>query len=146
MTSDITSLENDINSYPAILNDKQRTALGLKQGQLDQLRTRLSLYQQIQTNLTFIGKPGQSGVSRDDPRLDSLQSTLNLYQQLYLNQVDSRESINLDRMQNTPNITQIDPALPPKTPVRPLPLLYIAAGMCDRTLPLRHCSSDHGSL
>jgi capsular exopolysaccharide synthesis family protein len=128
LQSDITSLENDINSYPVILNDKQRLALGLKQGQLEQLRSRLSLYQQIQTNLTFIGKPGQSGVSRDDPRLDSLQSTLNLYQQLYLNLVDSRETINLDRVQNTPNITQIDPALSPKSPVRPLPLLYVLLG------------------
>ncbi len=128
LNSEITLLENDINSYPAILNDKQRTALGLKEGQLEQLRTRLSLYQQIQTNLTFIGKPGQSGVSRDDPRLDSLQSTLNLFQQLYLNLIDSRETINLDRVQNTPNITQIDPATSPKSPVRPLPLLYVLVG------------------
>ena len=128
LKADITVLENDINSYPAILNEKQRTALDLKKGQLEQLRTRLSLYQQIQTNLTFIGKPGQTGISRDDPRLDSLQSTLNLYQQLYLSLVDSRESINMDRMQNTPNITQIDPATAPKTPVRPLPLLYVLLG------------------
>lgn len=128
LQSEITALENDINSYPANLNDKQQIALGLKQGQLEQLRSRLSLYQQIQTNLTFIGKPGQTGVSRDDPRLDSLQSTLNLYQQLYLNLVDSRETINLDRVQNTPNITQIDPATPPKAPVRPLPLLYVLLG------------------
>jgi capsular exopolysaccharide synthesis family protein len=128
LKSEITTLEDEINSYPAILNDKQRTALGLKQGQLEQLRTRLSLYQQIQTNLTYIGKPGQSGVSRDDPSVDSLQSTLNLYQQLYLNLVDSRETINLDRVQNTPNITQIDPAVAPKSPVRPLPLLYVLLG------------------
>jgi capsular exopolysaccharide synthesis family protein len=88
----------------------------------------LNLYQQIQTNLTFIGKPGQTGQSRDDPRLSSLQSTLNLYQQLYLSLVNSRETINLDRMQNTPNITQINPAIPPKDPVRPLPLIYVLIG------------------
>lgn len=128
LTSEITSLENEINSYPIVLNDKQRVTLGQDQAQLEQLRSRLDLYQQIQTNLTFIGKPGQSGVSRDDPRLNSLQSTLNLYQQLYLNLVNNRETINLDRMQNTPNITQIDPALPPKEPVRPLPLLYVLLG------------------
>jgi capsular exopolysaccharide synthesis family protein len=125
LNSEIASLTDKINSYPLILNDKQRIALGQQQAQLEQLRTRLNLYQQIQTNLTFIGKPGQSGVSREDPRLNSLQSTLNLYQQLYLSLVNNRETINLDRMQNTPNITQIDPALPPKEPVRPLPLLYV---------------------
>ena len=146
LQSDITALENDINSYPAILNDKQRTALGLKQGQLEQLRLRLSLYQQIQTNLTFIGKPGQSGVSRDDPRLDSLQSTLNLYQQLYLNLVDSRETINLDRMQNTPNITQIDPAVPPKIARPSLAVALCPAGGRGRLLPCRDCRFDHGSL
>jgi capsular exopolysaccharide synthesis family protein len=128
LEADITSLETDINGYPVFLNDKQRTELALKQARLGQLRSRLALYQEIQTNLTFIGKPGQSGVSRDDPRLNSLQSTLDLYEQLYLSLVDSRETINLDRMQNTPNITQIDPAQPPKTPVRPLPLLYVLLG------------------
>ena len=128
LKSDITSLENEINGYPSILNDNQRTALSQNQAQLEQLRSLLNLYQQIQTNLTFIGKPGQTGLSRDDPRLDNLQSTLSLYQQLYLSLVNSRETINLDRMQNTPNIAQINPAIPPKKPVRPLPLLYILLG------------------
>ena len=125
LNSEINSLEKEVNSYPLTLNDKQRIALGQQQAQLEQLRTRLNLYQQIQTNLTFIGKPGQTGISREDPRLNSLQSTLNLYQQLYLSLINNRETINLDRMQNTPNITQIDPALPPKEPVRPMPLLYV---------------------
>ena len=34
----------------------------------------------------------------------------------------------MDRMENTPNLTQINPAVPPKEPVRPLPLLYILLG------------------
>jgi len=129
LKSEITSLETEINSYPAILDDKKRTALSLQQAQLEQLRSRLILYEQIQTNLTFIGKPGQTGVSRDDPRLNSLQSTLDLYQQLYLSLVDSRETINLDRMQNTPNVNQIDPARAPKSPIRPLPILYVFLGV-----------------
>jgi capsular exopolysaccharide synthesis family protein len=128
LKSDIAALEDEINAYPRILNDNQRVVIGQKQAQLEQLRSLLNLYQQIQTNLTFIGKPGQTGLSRDDPRLDSLQSTLNLYQQLYLSLVNSRETINLDRMQNTPNITQINPAIPPKEPIRPLPLLYVLLG------------------
>ncbi len=128
LKSEISSLEDEINGNPTILNDSQRAVLGQKQAQLEQLRSLLNLYQQIQTNLTFLGKPGQSGLSRDDPRLSNLQSTLDLYQQLYLSLVNSRETINLDRMQNTPNITQIDPATPPKMPVRPLPLLYVLLG------------------
>lgn len=125
LKSEISSLEDEINGYPSILNDKQRIALSQKQAQLDQIRSLLNLYQQIQANLTFIGKPGQAGQSRDDLRLNNLQSTLNLYQQLYLSLVNSRETITLDRLRNTPNIAQINPAVPPKKPIRPLPLLYI---------------------
>jgi succinoglycan biosynthesis transport protein ExoP len=128
LTSEITSLEDEINSLPVRMNDNQRTTLSQYQAQLEQLRSLLNLYQQIQANLTFIGKPGQTGLSRDDPRLNNLQSTLDLYQQLYLSLVNSRETISLDRMQNTPNIAQIDPAVPPKEPIRPLPLLYDLLG------------------
>jgi len=128
LKSQISSLEYEINGYPANLSDSQRAALSDKQAELIQLRSLLDLYQQIQTNLTFIGKPGQTGLALDDPRLSNLQSTLNLYQQLYLSLVNSRETITLDRMQNTPDIAQIDPAVAPKKPVRPLPLLYVLLG------------------
>ena len=128
LKSELSVLEKDISKYPANLTDVQRASLGEKQAHLEQLRSLLNLYQQIQTNLTFIGKPGQSGLSREDPRLANLQSTMDLYQQLYLSLVNSRETFNMDRMQNTPNLTQINPAVPPKDPVRPLPLLYILLG------------------
>jgi polysaccharide biosynthesis transport protein len=128
LKAELSTLENEINSYPTILSEMQRLSLGEKQASLEQLRSLLDIYQQIQTNLTFIGKPGQSGLSRDDPRVNSLQSTLNLYQELYLDLVNSRETVSLDRMQNTPNLTQINPAIPSKDPVRPLPLLYVLLG------------------
>ncbi len=128
LKSEISSLEQDVSSYPPNLTETQRISVGEKQAQLDQLRSLLNIYQQIQTNLTFIGKPGSTGLSRDDPRLTSLQSTLNLYQELYLSLVNNRETVNLARMQNTPNLAQINPAIPPKTPVRPLPLLYTLLG------------------
>jgi succinoglycan biosynthesis transport protein ExoP len=125
---EIASLETDINAYPVNLTTIQRASLGEKQARLEQLRSLLNLYQQIQTSLTFIGKPGQTGLSRDDPRLANLESTLNLYQQLYLSLVNNRENVNLARTQNTPNLAQINPAIPPKDPVHPLPLLYTLLG------------------
>jgi capsular exopolysaccharide synthesis family protein len=128
LKSELSILENEINGYPANLTDTQRAVLGEKQAHLQQLRSLLDIYQQIQTNLTFIGKPGQTGLTREDPRLVNLQSTLDLYQQLYLKLVNSRETINLDRMQNTPNLMQINPASPPKDAARPLPVLYILLG------------------
>jgi len=128
LKSQISALEYEINGYPANLSDSQRASFSEKQAELIQLRSLLDLYQQIQTNLTFIGKPGQTGLALDDPGLSNLQSTLNLYQQLYLSLVNSRETITLDRMQNTPDIAQIDPAVAPKKPVRPWPLLYVLLG------------------
>ncbi|HLO33189.1 MAG TPA: polysaccharide biosynthesis tyrosine autokinase, partial [Anaerolineales bacterium] len=128
LKSQIASLENEVNNYPVYMSDIQRATLREKQAQLEQLRSLQSLYQQIQINLTFVGKPGQTGLTRDDPRLDSLEATLNLYQQLYLKLANSRETVNMDRVQNTPHITQINPAVPPKDPVRPLPLLYMVLG------------------
>jgi len=128
LKAELSAVETEINGYPSLLSEIQRVSFGEKQAQLEQLRSLLDIYQQIQTNLTFIGKPGQTGLARDDPRLDNLESTLELYQQLYLNLVNSRETVSLDRTQNTPNLTQINPAIPPMDPVRPLPLLYVLLG------------------
>jgi capsular exopolysaccharide synthesis family protein len=102
-----------------------RSKLSEKQTQLDQLRPVLYLYQQIQTNLTFIGKPMQSGTARDDPQITSLQSTLNLYQKLYLDLLNSITAVQLARVQSIPTVSQIEDAVIPERPVRPIPLLYI---------------------
>jgi capsular exopolysaccharide synthesis family protein len=48
---------------------------------------------------------------------------LELYQQIYLNLLNSLETIRLARLQNTPNIVQIEPATAPIDPIRPRPLM-----------------------
>jgi capsular exopolysaccharide synthesis family protein len=60
--------------------------------------------------------------SNTSARQTQLQSTLALYQNLYLNLLNSLETIRLARLQNTPNIVQIEPASIPTAPVRPRPL------------------------
>lgn len=128
LSGEITGLELEIANFPTVLSGVQRTSLVQKQAQLEQLRSLLTIYLQIQTNLTIIGSAGQSGTQRDDPRVTSLQSTLSLYQQLHLSLLDNLETVRLARMQNMPNVTQLDPAVPPKDPIRPLPLLYVMLG------------------
>lgn len=126
----ISNLEREITQFPSILNTLDRARLSEKQTQLDQLRSLLAMYQEIQTNLTFIGKPLQSGTTRDDPRITGLQSTLNLYQGLYLSLLNNLASVELARVQSTPTVSLIERAAPPEEPIRPLPMLYtLLSGM-----------------
>ncbi len=121
-------LEQDILNFPPTLTVAGSAALAQKQAQLEQQRSLLNLYQQIQVNLTFTGQPGQGGANRDIPSLTNIQSNINLYQQIYLALQNSLEANRSDRTLNTPDVLQIDPAVPPKVPVRPLPALYILLG------------------
>jgi capsular exopolysaccharide synthesis family protein len=126
----ISNLENEIADFPSILSTVDRASLTEKQSQLDQLRPLLLLYQQIQTNLTFIGEPIQGVTGSGDPRARNLQLTLGLYQQLYLNLLNNLETVKLARVQSTPTVSQIEEAIVPDTPIRPIPLLYtVVSGM-----------------
>jgi len=126
LQAEISNLEKDIAKFPSILSTVDRAKLTEKQNQLDQLRSLLTLYQQIKTNLTYIGKPVQAGSGLDDLRVTSLQSTLNLYQQLYLNLLNNLTAMKLARVQSTPTVSPIEEAVIPKRPIRPVPLLYTA--------------------
>ena len=126
LQDEISTLEKDIAKFPSILSTVDRASLTQKQNQLDQLRSLFTLYQQIKTNLTFIGKPGQAGTGPDDMRVTSLQSTLNLYQQLYLNLLNNLTAVKLARVQSTPTVSSIEDAVIPKRPIRPVPMLYTA--------------------
>jgi tyrosine-protein kinase Etk/Wzc len=128
LTSNIAALEQDINNFPAVLTVADRAALAQKQAQLEQQRSLLNLYQQIQVNLTFTGQPGLGGATRELASLTNIQSNINLYQQIYLALQNSLEANRSDRRLNTPDILQIDPAVAPKVPVRPMPTLYLLLG------------------
>ncbi len=107
--------------------EAQRTQIAEKQARIDQIKPLLDLYQQIYSNLVVLGKPVDAG-SGQSSRMTQLQSTLDLYQQLYLNLLSSLETIRLARLQNTPNIVQIEEAAVPGGPIRPRPLMNAALG------------------
>jgi capsular exopolysaccharide synthesis family protein len=123
---EITDLPYSLTPFPNVPTPSplERIPLAQKQSQLDQLHSLLSLYQQIQTNLMYIGKPGQGDSNLEDPRLAALQSTLALYQQINLSLINNRQNVRLARAQNNQNVIQISAAIPPKNPVRPVPILY----------------------
>ena len=126
LQGEISQLENDISNFPSLLSEVNRARLSEKQTQLDQLRSLLYLYRQIQSNLTFIGQPVQGEATSADPRLSSLQATLSLYQQLYLDLLNNLTAAKLARVQSTPTVSQIEAAVIPKRPLRPIPVLYTA--------------------
>ncbi len=121
LQSEVTQLQKDIALLTPAWNQDRKAKIAEMQSRLDQITPLLNLYQQIYTNLVVLGNPGAS-VSSDSPAVARLQSTLELYQQIYLNLINSRESIRLARLQNTPNVVQIEAAPLPLKPVRPQPL------------------------
>ncbi len=128
LKTEISTLEQDIASFSASPNPIEIMELTEKHAQLDQIYSLLALYQQIQTNLTYIGKPVQNGLSLENPQLATLQSTLSLYEQVNITLINSRENVRLARIQSRQNIMQIVPAIPPKNQSRPIPNLYILVG------------------
>ena len=128
LETEISTIEQDIASFPESPTPIEIIRFTEKHAQLDQIHSLLTLYQQIQTNLTYIGEPAQNGLSLENPQLVTLQSTLNLYEQVNASLIESRENVHLARIQSRQNVMQIVPAVPPKNQIRPIPNLYILLG------------------
>ena len=121
LQQEILTLEQEIATLPDYVT-ANKVVIAEKQARIDQIKPLLSLYQEIYSNLIVLGEPIRAG-NGDDPQLTQLQSTLDLYQQIYINLLSSLETIRLARLQNTPNIVQIEPAFIPDEPIRPRTLM-----------------------
>lgn len=128
LKAEISTLEQDIAGFSYSLTPVESMTLAEKQARLDQLNSLMTLYQQIQTNLTYIGKPVQNGLSLENPQLVTLQSTLTLYRQINTTLINSRENVRLARTLSRQIVMQIVPAIPPKNQVLPIPNLYLLVG------------------
>ncbi len=117
-----SKLEQEIAVLQPPVNNERKTAIAEKEGRLSQIEPLLKLYQEIYSNLVVLGKPMDTAGS-DSIRLAQLQKTLDLYQGIYVNLLNNLESLRLARLQNTPNIVQIEAASVPVEPIRPQPIL-----------------------
>ncbi len=120
LQEEMLKLEQEIAALPTYVT-QNKVLIAEKQARIDQIKPLLNVYQEIYSNLVVLGKPINQG--SNDPQLMQLQSTLELYQQIYLNLLNSLETVRLARLQNTPNIVQIEPASVPEEPIRPRPLI-----------------------
>ncbi|MDD2923359.1 MAG: GNVR domain-containing protein, partial [Anaerolineales bacterium] len=124
LQAEAAQLQSDIQSLASATTATQQTLLTEKQARLNQVLPVLELYRQTYTDLVVLGKPVVSNDSTN--RLAQLQTTLQLYQQIYTNLLNNLESLRLARLQNTPNVVQIEAAATPSNPVRPKPATNIA--------------------
>ncbi len=130
LQSEIATLQSEIAtlSTATVYEIQKRQQLTEKQARLSQIEPLYLQYQQIHSNLVFLGKPSQTNVGRVDPYQAELQSTLTMYQQIYSSLLANLETVRLTRLQLTPNVIQVEKATVPKEPARPLPLLYSLFG------------------
>lgn len=94
-----------------------------KTARMDQLKSLLASYQEAYTGLIVNGE-----IQGGNDQMARLEKSLNLYQQLYLNLLGNLESVRMARMQNTPNVVQVNPALIADEPVRPRTPLNVVLG------------------
>jgi capsular exopolysaccharide synthesis family protein len=90
---------------------------------MEQLQSLLQSYQDAYTTLIVTGK-----IQGDNEQVTRLEKSYNLYQQLYLNLLSNLESVRMARLQNTPNVVQVSPALVGENPIRPRPVLNTVLG------------------
>ena len=122
------SLQQDIARLTPPTTPDQQTSLDEKKARLEQIQPLLALYQQSYTNLVVYGEPvqGSSGSTNTNTNLTLLQTTQSLYQQIYASILTNLENVRLARLQNTPDVVQIQPASVPTSPIRPRTLVNTA--------------------
>lgn len=104
-----------------VLSPEQAALLQEKELRLDQLQSSLSFYQTTYLNLVGSGSVGRF-TDEESNRVDQMSNTLALYQQIYANLLASYEDVRLSRLQTTPNIVQVEIAVPNSSPISPRPL------------------------
>ena len=136
LQGDIARLEQDIddltpkalpNTLPPPLTVDQRNQLNEKRTQLAQKQFQLDLAQESYFRLVL---PNSATTSTEDPtKLQNLdQANLDLYRQLYSTLLSNYEAVRLARLQNTPNVVQVEKAMPPTVPIQAGPLRNVILG------------------
>ena len=135
---EIARLEQDIddltpealpNQLPPPLTLEQRNQLNEKRTQLAQKEYQLDLAKEAYARLLLPEKGGATAGAITGDNLQNLeQANLELYRQLYSTLLSNYEAVRLARLQNTPNVVQVERAAPPTLPIQAGPLRNIILG------------------
>lgn len=135
LQGEIARLEQDIDDLtprslptelPPPLTIEQRNLLNEKRTQLSQKQFLLDLYQQTYFKLMLEDNPAAVDSSTGLENLEA--ANLELYRQLYSTLQSNYEAVRLARLQNTPNVVQVERAEPPVVPIQSGPQHYIILG------------------
>lgn len=135
LQGEIARLEQDIddltpkslpNELPPPLTLEQRSLLNEKRTQLSQKQFLLDLYQKTYFKLALETDPTAVDAASGAENIE--QANLTLYRQLYSTLQSNYEAVRLARMQNTPNVVQVERATPPVNPIQSGPINYIVLG------------------
>ena len=137
LQGEIARLEQDIddltpealpNQLPPPLTLEQRNQLNEKRTQLAQKEFQLDLAQESYFRIV-LPENYSAALIEDPTNLQNLeQANLELYRQLYSTLLSNYEAVRLARLQNTPNVVQVEKALPPTIPIQAGPLRNIILG------------------
>ena len=94
---------------------------------LEQKQGLLDLYQELYFNLLSSETSGSASTDVN-PATNQYQSTLALYQQIYANLLRDYEAVRLSRLENTPTVVSVEPAVPDYQPIRPKPVTNTLLG------------------
>lgn len=133
LQSQVTDLEFNIAQLDVQFPTEEQTLQRLRyEAELNEIKPLLAQYQEIYTNLVVMGEPMENE-NASTTQMAQLERTLDLYEQIYFNSISSLESLNLTRVQSTPNVVQVEPASIPERPFSPRPYqtaaLYAAVGL-----------------
>lgn len=123
------TLQQEIEELNTASTEADELLLDQKNTRLEQIQSLLPLYESNYNKLLLVyGSPLEQQIDLADSRLALLNTTQALYEQYYVSILGELESVHLARLQNAPNIVQIETASIPEEPIRPLPWLYTALG------------------
>lgn len=124
-----TDLEQEVLQIGIAGTPEARLLLNQKNARLDQIQSLTALYQDHYNELLLVFEsPVEEKIDPANTQLALLTTTQSLYRQYYVSILSELESVHLARLQNVPNIVQIEVASAPEEPIRPLPWLNITLG------------------
>lgn len=109
----------DMRSAAAAGDPEAQALLAEKRSERDQKRFELTLAESRYANLVSNDGSASGEGGGNESRQ---QTTLSLYQQLYSNLLSTYESVRLARLQNTPDLVQVEAATVPGRPIQPQPV------------------------
>jgi capsular exopolysaccharide synthesis family protein len=136
LLGEITRLEQDIDDLtpkaiagqlPAPLTLEQRNLMNEKRTLLAQKEFQLDLAQDTYASLIAPTNSEVAALTSADLR-DIEQANLELYRQLYSTLLSNYEAVRLARLENTPNVVQVERAAASNVPIQAGPLRYVIMG------------------